>query len=139
MKIEEFTLSGDRAQSFIEALKAASGKANVAIEPEIIIQRLSDHFTDYQRKHEFKPGQIVQVKNGLEAMCGNSIAGMPCIVIEVLASPVIGDTHGPGQEYGASLDLRVGALAPSGAFAAQLYESALFEPWPTNGNQDTQP
>lgn len=121
------SLSEAQARALVRALK---GVAAPQPDAEISIRRLKDHFADYQKKHVFKPGDIVRLKPGLEAI-SDDLKGKPCIVVEVLSNPPMGDCR--GAEQGATLDLRIGALAPSGAFAMALFESAIFEPWPMNG------
>lgn len=129
MEIHELSLSGDKAKEFARLMQQFSENKPATTAPEIAIQRIKDHFTDYAKKHTFKPGDIVRLKPGLGTIA-EKLDGQPCVVVEVLNYPIIGDSQGSPPEYGARLDMRIGALTPSGQFSIALFESALFEPWP---------
>lgn len=129
MEFRELTLSGDKAKAFAELMERLGEDKPASIAPEIAIERIKDHYKDYANKHVFKPGDIVRLKPGLGCIC-EKLDSKPCIVIEMLAQPIMGDSSGPPPEYGATLDMRIGALAQSGVFTMALFESAIFEPWP---------
>lgn len=129
MEIHGLSLSGDRAKEFERLMRQFAESESATIAPDVAIQRIRDHFADYAKKHIFKPGDIVRFKPGLGTIA-EKLDGKPCVVMEVLNYPIIGDSQGSAPEYGARLDMRIGALTQSGQFGIALFESALFEPWP---------
>lgn len=129
MEIHELSLSGDKAKEFARLMRQFSENEKATITPDVAIQRIKDHFADYAKKHTFSPGDIVRLKPGL-GLVAEKLDGQPCVVVEMLNYPIIGDSQGSSPEYGARLDMRIGALTQSGQFAIALFESALFEPWP---------
>lgn len=138
MEVGAFELSRNEARAFIEALKKAKGGGQ-KIEPDIMAIRLKDHLELYQQKHKFEIGQLVTLKPSLVAascLKDDQIA----IVADVLQSPIFASASTPTNEQGSWLDIRLLWVCPEhGEVHFGCFESALFEPWPTTGNQSTQP
>jgi hypothetical protein len=98
---------------------------------EAQVMTLREYFADYASGCRFKPGDLVTPKRS-SVVQG---AGLPHIVVEVLADPIRNfDAPDPsdtgGSRYGARLDMRVICYHEgSGRVAAWWTESWMFEPY----------
>lgn len=136
IEVTEHTITGSRAEVLAKMLKALSGDGGTAkIDPDILMHRLRDHAAEFHRESEFKPGDFVRLKPGFDFYKFPQPGDM-CVVIGLIDPPIRHSRDAP--EQGALLNLRLGMLY-DGKFVMGGFEGKLFEPWPTNGNQNTQP
>lgn len=83
---------------------------------------------DYQKKHDFKVGDLVRWKPGMTNR-RFPVGDSPAIVIEVLTVPVMNPILDHGSPYFRELlDIRVGVPTFSGDLNTYLVESARFAP-----------
>lgn len=97
----------------------------------------------YLRSHAFKPGDLVQWKEGLKNSKWPDY-GEPVPVLEVVPGQRVGILEeGGGSRSGEPIDLRVGVFSPTGDWDAYWYNAARFEPYqpkrPLLPVDDTQP
>lgn len=114
--------------AILEAMiERMGGGEEVKLSPAIRARRLLDHYEDISRKHDFKPGDLVVLKCGVDFF-KHPNPGEPCVVLEVLSEPIKGEGDGT-PEQGANLDLRVIVITACGALSLHLFESRIFEPY----------
>ena len=98
-----------------------------------LAQALRARFDSLQRRHAFKPGDLVCWKPGL---CNRRMprAGMPAVVLEVLPDPVLDDAKDSGDAYFREpLDIVLGVFIEQGRhrgdFITWHFDSRRFRPW----------
>lgn len=101
-------------------------KAELA--PDIAARRLLDHFADLQKRHTFKPGDLIQLKQGFELYRWPKY-GQPAIVERIFAEPVPG-REDVLSERGVDFDIRV-MVVDAAHNHVSLFPtcSAWFEPY----------
>ena len=97
---------------------------------EMIARRLLDHWQDLQKKHEFKLGDLVQIKKGLMGGVRYPMNDQPGIVTHIYQTPVIDTTTGNGDPgFGRQFDIRVMVMVNKGRVVEFSYFSDIFEPY----------
>ena len=94
---------------------------------------LRARFESLQRRHQFKPGDLVSWKPGL---CNRRVPryGRPAVVIEVLHDPVRDDTRDSADAYFREpLDVVLGVFIEQGRhrgdFITWYFDSRRLQPW----------
>lgn len=80
-------------------------------------------------KHDFKPGDIVRLKPGLQGYKSAPGYGQPGIVMRAVDPPIVSQEKDDGRpSFGVSLDIVLGILM-HGDFLEFYYDSRRFEPF----------
>ena len=83
-----------------------------------------------QKQHEFKLGQLVRWKEGLQNR-KRPAYGEPVIVWEILAKPLYDDKEGAGSTYYREpLDIVLGLMTEDDEFIVFHFDKRRFEPFP---------
>jgi len=91
----------------------------------MIHEKLKYAFSLLITSHTFKPGDIVEWKNGLK----NKRANGPFIVTEVLTSPVLSKPDDSGScYYREPLDVKLAIIDDDDDFVEHHYDSRRFQP-----------
>src|SRR4029077_9857626 len=104
----------------IERIIAMTHKqeANNNIPPSIQARCLLDYYKDLTTTHKFEPGQLVQIKTGLNAAYHYPAKGHPAIILEFLDPPYIDPSKNSGEcNCGILHDVRIMVLASNCAGA----------------------
>lgn len=81
----------------------------------------------YLEKHEFKVGQLIKAKKGLNSyMCASN--GEPVVIIEI-ANGMRSDAENGGNHGYEPNDIRIGFINHEGDFDGVWVDSNRFEPW----------
>jgi len=90
------------------------------------LKRLNELF---HTPYDFKKGDLVQLKKGLETTYKFS-DGQPLIVVEVLEKPIIeSTTDSSASNYGKPLDIIVGIVISGDHYNEYFMDKRYFEPY----------
>ncbi|MCM1511996.1 MAG: hypothetical protein NC112_02635 [Oxalobacter formigenes] len=93
------------------------------------IRKLKSLYDDFNRHHNFKPGDIVEYKPGLQTKLSDG----PFIVIEILQKPVLLTKESPSTPYFRErLDIILGEITEGHAGEVLVfmhYDSRRFQPY----------
>lgn len=90
---------------------------------------LTELYEMFNAKHTFQPGMLIKWKPGLRNK-KKPMYEEPCIVVEVLGSPVVGTTDESGSAYFREpLDIIAGFIEDDGGFVAFHFDSRRFMPF----------
>lgn len=98
-------------------------------------EHLQESFTLLTEKHTFKPGDVVQWKQGMK----NKRTKGPFVVVETLKTPVFDNdkSGGSGSQYFREpLDIILGSTNSDGEFLTYHYDSRRFQAY--SANQDSE-
>jgi hypothetical protein len=113
------------AERLVEALISRSSPFTA----EEQIQRLQKSYAAFDIKHQFKPGQIVRWKTGLQNKRLPRV-GDPAIVMSLENPPLRDPEKSAGSAYfNEPLDVALGLVDSDGDFVTFLFDSRRFEPW----------
>lgn len=94
--------------------------------PEAISSDLKEKFALFTKKHDFKPGDLVQWKPGMKNKNGDG----PYIVVAVLSEAVMDSGKESGSPYFREpLDITLAEIHSDGDFLIYHYDSRRFEPY----------
>ena len=97
-------------------------------DPETVRQLLIDSLKTYQKKYEYKPGDLVVWKPHMRNRRFPE-KSFPAIVIEVLTVPIMNQIVDHGSPYFRELlDMRIGVINDVGDLLTYMVESARFMP-----------
>ena len=95
--------------------------------PKDAAKQLKERYKSFRKTHDFKVGDLVTWKPGLRNRIRPQM-GQPAIVTEVLESPTISDSNGPGHlSFREPLDLVLGILDRVGDLLCFHYDSRRFQ------------
>jgi len=102
----------------------------VKIDSAIQACMLLDAYADYTKRHDFKPGDLIQMKAWIGAFTDVLQDGAPGIVVEKFAPPRSNPAASPGtMEYGMEFDLFVMCIDPEGDAVMCAFDSRFLEPY----------
>lgn len=119
---------------FLAAMMSAAGKdtgnAEVEISPEITARRLLDHYDQLVTAHEFKLGQLAQLKPGFGTEYNRPSAGTPVIITELIDPPYVDPERRSGApQCMVGHDVRIGLVDSDGGFVQFVFCSRFLEPY----------
>lgn len=80
-------------------------------------------------KHDFKEGDLLQIKRGLKTVY-NFLDDQPFIVVEVLKEPLVhSEEDADLPDYQLKLDLKLGNIGNAGIYKESYFNSRYFEPY----------
>lgn len=107
-------------------------KPKTAEEAKEIGKAVRERLQVFSKKHEFRPGMLVEWKPGLRNK-KRPAYGEPAVVVEVLSDPALSTNDESGSQYFREpLDLIVGVLDPDGDFVLFHYDGRRFQPFGEN-------
>lgn len=119
--------------SILAAMMAAgerSEEMKQTLSPEMTARRLLDHYDQLATTHEFKVGQLVQLKSGFGTAYKYPGKGYPAVVTELLDPPFVDPSQNHCRpECQMKHDLRIGIIAGDGGFAEFVFPSRFLEPY----------
>ena len=98
---------------------------------DIAARRLLDAFADLTKKHDFKPGDLVELKPGLGGYQEIPKHGQPGIVTEIIDPPIIADKQDAGSPaFGMTHDIRIMFIVSTEHLHIEYaFDSRLFLPY----------
>jgi hypothetical protein len=127
--IREKEKSGSQASAQPSELVEMLLSSRPSLTNEEMAERLRRAHEQWNRKHDFKTGQLVKWKKGLRNKKSPG-EGEPAIVMEVLPVPVCDQSNGAGTAYfRENLDVILGVLDGEGDLVSFHFDSRRFEPW----------
>ena len=122
-----------KAEQFIAAMKGVHTHAHAdeaKLSPEMTARRLLDHYEQLVTTHDFKVGQLVQLKTGFGTAYRYPSQGVPAVVTEVIAPPFVDVAAGHiVPECQLKHDLRIGVVVSDGGFVQFLFPGCFLEPY----------
>ncbi len=97
---------------------------------EVQARRLLDHYADLSKTHTFEPGQLVQLKPGLNGHVNLPVEGQPCIVTKIYETPLKDETVSNAHpDFGRKFDIALLLLTRDGRAVEFAYDGRVFEPY----------
>jgi hypothetical protein len=98
-------------------------------DPVVEVELLQRLRAEYDERHQFEPGDVVELKPGLK-WTHRPAYGQPCVVVERINPPLVcneGSTGSP--HFGTTLDVRLGVRDADGDFVVYPYDSRRLRPY----------
>ena len=115
-----------------ECDKCKDRRGTASLSHEVRVQRVLDHYADFAKRYDFKPGDLVTVKPGFEWYTAPK-PGEACVVVAMLETPIIGERDGT-QFHGARQDMRILCISDRGVPVVHLVVSEIFMPYTKDAN-----